>query len=554
MLASLRVRDHDHGVGLRQTLQTLHQTRQIAGVLGLHSHTHDGGHGELHHLDGHGGLAVGQRGLLQDVLVHTHQTARVTARNISHLLHGTTHHNHGTLHRLDQQIALVLGAVLGSQDAHLLARADDAGEHTTEGVETGLVGGGHHLRHVHHQAAVGVALLHRGAGLVVLRSVVQQRSTVLLRVHGGRQVQHDHLQQSVGSGQPLRHHALHQRLVAQVLLLGGQRHAQRVQHLHVLLRAALAQRAVQTVHGVQHELHERALQRLLALSLALVLLVRLRPLLVVRVEEVVAPQTLHHLRLVDAELLRVQTSELTQSETPLLQTGAESHRTLVRVHLDVAHSLVGVRRDDHVHRLHGLHQLVVRLLGVQLKLRDHTIQLVAHQHGADTLSQRLAQHGLGLDAHSTDGIHHHQSTIGHTKGGSDLGREIDVSRRVDQVDQVGVLLDLNILLRHVSLLVGVRGGSHGRLLIDRLGIVLEVQRNTGRLDGNATLLLISTGIRETGVTSRLLRDNTGLRHESISKGGLTVIDVSDHRKVTNVVGHIHHMTDLIDGEVDLRRR
>ena len=195
---------------------------------------------------------------------------------------------------------------------------------------------------------------------------------------------------------------------------------------------------------------------------------------------------------------------------------------------------------------------MVRLLGVQLQLGNHTVQLVAHQHGADTLGQGLAQHGLGLHAHSTDRVHDDQGTISHTKGSRDLRREVDVSRRIDQVDQVGVLLDLNILLSGIALLRGVQRSS--RLLIDRLRIVLEVQGDTGRLDGNATLLLISTGIRETGVTGSLLGDDTSLRHQSIGKGGLAVIDVGDHRKVTDVVSHIHHMTDLIDGEVDLRPR
>jgi len=109
------------------------------------------------------------------------------------------------------------------------------------------------------------------------------------------------------------------------------------------------------------------------------------------------------------------------------------------------------------------------------------------------------------------------------------------------------VLDLNVLLHFLSL-----GVDHlRRLLVDRFGVVLEIQRNTSRLDGNATLLLISTGIRETSVSGSLLGNDTGLGHQSVGKSRLSVIDVSNHRKVTNVVRHIHHMTDLIDGKVDL---
>lgn len=51
------------------------------------------------------------------------------------------------------------------------------------------------------------------------------------------------------------------------------------------------------------------------------------------VEVPVAPQLLHHLLLLGAELRRVDPGELLQGETPLVKTRSERHGTLVGVHL-----------------------------------------------------------------------------------------------------------------------------------------------------------------------------------------------------------------------------
>lgn len=51
------------------------------------------------------------------------------------------------------------------------------------------------------------------------------------------------------------------------------------------------------------------------------------------VEVPVAPQLLHHLVLLGAELGRVNLGELLESETPLVEAGSEGYGTLVGVHL-----------------------------------------------------------------------------------------------------------------------------------------------------------------------------------------------------------------------------
>ena len=80
------------------------------------------------------------------------------------------------LDRLLVQVFLLARDIVGAHDPALLAGGDLASEHTTEGVEPSLVGGGHHLAHVHHQGTVGVASLDGHASLIVRGSLVQKLS------------------------------------------------------------------------------------------------------------------------------------------------------------------------------------------------------------------------------------------------------------------------------------------------------------------------------------------------------------------------------------------
>ena len=68
---------------------------------------------------------------------------------------------------------------------------------------------------------------------------------------------------------------------------------------------------------------------------------------------------------------------------------------------------------------------------------------------------------------------------------------------------------------------------------------LEVQGNGSGLDGNTTVLLILTGVHETGITGTSSGNNTGLGDEGIGKSGLSVIDVSNDGHVTNVRNLVH---------------
>lgn len=64
-------------------------------------------------------------------------------------------------------------------------------------------------------------------------------------------------------------------------------------------------------------------------------------------------------------------------------------------------------------------------------------------------------------------------------------------------------------------------------VLEILGVLeLGVQGNGSRLDGDTTFLLVSAGIRETGLSSLGGGDDTGTLDERVGKSGLSVIDCS----------------------------
>jgi hypothetical protein len=136
---------------------TFHKLGEISGVLGLNCHSHDGGHAELHDTHVVSILEGGDSAGLDQELINADETANVAAGHILDGLNITSHHEDGSLDGLLVKILLLSRGVVGAHDAGLHAGGDSAREDTAEGVETALVGGGHHLRDVHHQGTVGVA-------------------------------------------------------------------------------------------------------------------------------------------------------------------------------------------------------------------------------------------------------------------------------------------------------------------------------------------------------------------------------------------------------------
>jgi hypothetical protein len=190
-----------------------------------------------------------------------------------------------------------------------------------------------------------------------------------------------------------------------------------------------------------------------------------------------------------------------------VKTGAESNGTAVRVDLDVTEGLVLVGSDDDVDGLDGTSERLVQIFLGDLEFEKGTVDLVDDKDGLDTLSKSLAEHSLGLDANTGDTVNDNESTIGDTESSSNFRGEINVTGGIDQVDQE---------LRAVNGL----GNFLEILLIGKLG----VQGDGSGLDGNTTLLLIGTGVHETGITSPSSGNNTGTLDQRVTEGGLSVVD------------------------------
>ena len=503
VLARLLDLAQHHGVRLGEALEALHQLGQVLRVLALHRDAHDGGDGELHRLERvrlQLRLAR-ERGVLGDELVEANHGDGVARGDILDGVLAAAHANHGALDGLDVQILLLARDVVGAEDAHLHARLHRAGEDAAEGEEAALVRGGDHLRDVQHQGAVRVAVANGLGVLVVQGALVQGVRAVLLRRRGRGQVVDDHLQQRDVGGEPRLHDALHQGLAEQIQVRGLELvlHLELLQHGPELVLVVVHGGVDDAADGLVAELHKGAHARLLAGVL-------LGPLLRLGVEEVVAPQLLHHLVELDAELSGVHFREDGERERPVVKPGGEAHGALLGEHLAVAERLVGVRRHEDVRVLDDAAEVLVRLLAVQHQLQEAAVQLVHRHHRADALAERLAQHRLRLHADALHAIHHDERAVRDAQRGGHLGGEVDVAGGVDQVDQVVLAVAGHLL-----------GEARERLVVH-----LVKERDAGGLDGDAAILLILTSVRQARVARVLLRDDTRGGDEGVREGGLAL--------------------------------
>jgi hypothetical protein len=89
----------------------------------------------------------------------------------------------------------------------------------------------------------------------------------------------------------------------------------------------------------------------------------------------------------------------------------------------------------------------------------------------------LSEDSLGLDTDTLDTVDDDKGTISDSESGSDFGGEIDVTGRIDQVDQELVSVSL----------------------LDDIGDILlgegEVHRDGSRLDGDTSLDLVGSGYK-----------------------------------------------------------
>jgi hypothetical protein len=526
VLARLGGHGQDTRIGLGETLETLNKLGEILGVLDLDGTLDDGGDGELHNLEVVGGLAGGEGTRLEKELVDTDQTDNVTGRHVIDGLDLATHHQDGTLDSLDEEIVLLSRDVVGALDADLETRSDGTGEDTTEGVESTLIGGRHHLGDVKHEGTLGVTVTDTNGGLVVSGTLVESLNTVSLGSLGRRKVENHHLEERVGGGKESSHDSLEELLALLLTVLSVELEVELLKESGNLVLLEVHDGSEDLEDGVEDELVEGTLELFTLVGTVL------GPLLGLGVEVVVAPETLHHLVLVNTELLGVSDSELADGESPAVQTGTEGNGTLVGVDLDVTNGLVKVGRDDDVDGLDSSGEGLVKILLGDLKLEKSTIDLVDDDDGLDALTKGLSQDSLGLDTDTLDGVDDNEGTISDTESSGNFGREINVTGRVNEVDQE-------------VLSVGLLANDVGNIVILTK---LTVQRDGSGLDGDTTLLFVGTRIGGSGISSLGSGNDTSLGEKRVGQGRLAVVDMGNNGHVTDIGRLVHKLTDLVDRE------
>ena len=109
--------------------------------------------------------------------------------------------------------------VLWTLGADIDTGLDGTGINTTEGVETALIRSRNHLGNIQHQRRLGVTVADTDAGSVVGGTIVQSLGTVTLGSDRRRQMDTNHLQQSIRSGQELAHDNLKEHHAFEVPLI-----------------------------------------------------------------------------------------------------------------------------------------------------------------------------------------------------------------------------------------------------------------------------------------------------------------------------------------------
>ena len=170
---------------------------------------------------------------------------------------------------------------------------------------------------------------------------------------------------------------------------------------------------------------------------------------------------------------------------------------------NVLHALPGLGRDTQ-HVLGVVADEVGQGPRVQVGVGGRQVDLVQHRHQLEVALDGQVRVGQSLGLDALAGIHHQQRALACREAARHLVREVHVTRRVDEVELVG------------------------------LAVVGRVEHPHGlRLDGDAPLALEVHGIEH-------LRPHVTLAHgarylqDAIRQRRLAVVDVGDDREVPDV--------------------
>lgn len=432
----------DEWIRLGELLQTLDEFWEIGGVLDIDGNSDDWGDREFHDSDVVGSLIGGNGTLLEDVLIDTNETDGVTAWNIWDGFDLTSHHDDGSLDVLDVEVVLGSWLVVWTHDSNLLTGGNDTGEDSTEGIESTLVVGGDHLGDEDHEWAVLGALLDGLTGGIVDWTFVEIGGSVLLGLDWTWELEDDHFKKGLGGVDPLLEDVLHEMLSGELSLVSLEDDLEGTEHLVDFLHLTVHGGSAESDDWLHHELDEGSLELLVLIGFIVVL-----PLLGFLIKVVITPKLLHHLLSLDTELGGIDLSELGDGESPSEKSGTEGAGTGDWVNLEFLELVVLVvwvliGSDKNVDILDNSEEFLIHGLTINLKFEDTSIDLVDHENWDDFLTESLSEDGLGLYGSTLDIVDDDKGTIGNSEGGSDFSGEINVTRGVNEVDEVTELLSV----------------------------------------------------------------------------------------------------------------
>ena len=155
------------------------------------------------------------------------------------------------------------------------------------------------------------------------------------------------------------------------------------------------------------------------------------------VEVVITPELLHEFCYIKFEFLGVSTSESGKGESPSKKSRSKSYSTVCWVNLlSFSHIIALVSGNNDVCVLDDTLEILIHSLSVNLEFKDTTINFVYEKYWLNLFTESLTQNCLSLHANSFDVIDNDKGTVSDTEGSCDFRREINVSRGVDQVDEV----------------------------------------------------------------------------------------------------------------------
>ncbi len=142
---------------------------------------------------------------------------------------------------------------------------------------------------------------------------------------------------------------------------------------------------------------------------------------------------------------------------------------------------------------------VVDLVEHGLRSRVAAVDLVHHDDRDQAPLERLAQHESSLRQWPFGGVHEQHDAVHHRERSLDLAAEVRVARRVDDVDEMTVVVD-------------------GRVL---------------RQNRDPPLALEVVRVHHAFRHALIGPEQAALPEQGVDKGGLAVVDVGDDGHVTN---------------------